>query len=72
VVYDTGFKKDPIPHRCGAILEHCILDNDYTLFFCSVCRIVMGYQKDNKFMMKGEMSGYNQNQYSDKTLKDSQ
>jgi len=75
LVYDTGFnvKKDPIPHRCGAIMEHCILDESYTLWFCSVCRLVIGYDKDGKHMMKGEVvTGYQQKEYSDETIKDSQ
>jgi len=74
LVYDTGYvKKEPIPHRCGAILEFCILDEHYTLFFCSICRIVTAYKKDDHIMIKGEVAtGFKQKEYSDKVIKDSQ
>ena len=74
MVYDTGdIKKHPIPHRCGAIMEYCILDESYTLWFCSVCRLVIGYDKDGKRLMKGEVvTGYGQKELSDETKKELQ
>jgi hypothetical protein len=75
MVYDTGFRKKPFPHRCGAILDHCILDENRIIYFCSLCRLVIGYQKgDIKYMKTDEEinSNYKQKQYSDKTIKDSQ
>jgi hypothetical protein len=73
MVYDTGYNKEPIPHRCGAVMEYCVLDNDYILFFCSLCRIVVGYEKDGVKMMKIEIvSGYKQKELSPKTKKELQ
>jgi hypothetical protein len=73
MVYDTGYRAEPFPHRCGAILEFCILDDSYTLYFCSVCRIVIGFEKDGMKYMKADIAtGFKQKQYSDKTIKESQ
>ncbi|HTH22151.1 MAG TPA: hypothetical protein VL854_08035 [Nitrososphaeraceae archaeon] len=72
MVYDTGYRK--LPHRCGAVQEYCILEEDqYIIYFCSLCRLVIGYEKDGVRVMKGdETTKFKQKQYSDKTIKDLQ
>ena len=54
-------------------MEYCILDESYTLWFCSVCRLVIGYDKDGKRMLKAEaVTGYKQKELSNETKKELQ
>jgi len=69
MVYDTGY--DKIPHRCGAVLEFCITDKKEVLYFCSLCRLVLGVEKDGITYMKPEVVGNKkQKEYDDKTIED--
>ena len=72
MVYDTGFNKKPFPHRCGAVLDYCETDKGEILYFCSLCRLIVGVRKDGKLYMKPEVTGYKQKELSDKTVKDLQ
>jgi hypothetical protein len=63
-----------LPHRCGAVMEFCIIpEEESIIYFCSLCRNVIGFEKDGMRIMKGdEVTGFKKKQFSDKTLKDLQ
>lgn len=61
MVQDTN----PIDHRCGAVLDYCIYDNE-TYFFCSVCKEVVA-------IMSVELKSFAEfkpNEYSEQTKKE--
>ena len=64
----------PVPHKCN-LWESCILDDDYELLFCALCRRVVGYQKDGVRQIRKsiieQLVDHKQNQYSEETLRDS-
>ena len=62
----------PIPHRCGAVVGHCIIRPGYNLLFCDVCKQVIGWEKDGlRFIRTFEELKYKKKQYSEETLNDS-
>ena len=63
------------PHKCN-IWSHCILDNDYILYFCVICHKVVAFDKDGKRTVKPQVldkehSQYKEKEYSDDVLRDS-
>ena len=64
----------PVPHKCN-LWEECLLDDEYKLLFCSLCRQVVGYEHEGKRMIKRaiveQLLDYKQNQLSEQTRKDS-
>jgi hypothetical protein len=61
VIDDNPFRSKLIPHRCGASREYCLIDDDTVLWFCSLCRIVVDFEKNGKRI----------NEYSKETINDS-
>ncbi len=70
MVYETGYNKN---HKC-AIMEWCILNNEWKLLFCIVCRRVTGYERPDgsrEFVdVKVTTDATKQKEYSEKTLED--
>lgn len=62
----------PIPHRCGAIVAHCVLREGYNVLFCDVCKKVVGFEIDGfRYMRTYQEKKFQKKEYSEDTLNDS-
>ncbi len=77
MIEDNPFRK--LPHRCGAVTEYCLIDDERIIYFCSLCRLVVGYEANGIRIMKGEeftdeqikqASGYKKKELSDEAIED--
>ena len=37
-----------IPHKCGKVLDFCIVNDNYKILYCIFCRRIKGYELRGK------------------------
>ena len=35
-------------HKCGRVLDYCLVNENYKILYCIYCRKIKGYEKDGK------------------------
>ena len=56
-----------IPHRCGAVKEYCMIDENRIIYFCSFCRRVIEYEQHGilYFKPQEDYEVYGKKEYSE-------
>lgn len=37
-----------LPHKCGRVLDYCLVSDDYKILYCIFCKKIKGYERSGK------------------------